>query len=80
MVNDRGQYTMLARLLALNNQVHDLENRLRGESLPGSPLTVDSPADPAQGCSIAQLQEEIDQGVRATLVACWLGMPDDPGP
>ena len=24
--------------------------------------------------SIAQMQEEIDQGVRASLMTCWLGM------
>jgi hypothetical protein len=62
----------LTRLLSLNNRVHDLENQLLqlpvevvgGQVYAGTPGTS----------SIAQMQEEIDQGVRASLMTCWLGM------
>lgn len=69
------QYPALTRLLALNNQVHDLENQLRRETVPqgwrgGSTIfTVCGPS------RIAEMQEEIDRGVRASLTTCWLGMP-----
>ncbi len=71
------QYSTLTRLLTLNNQVHDLENQLLGVTVPpGRPdqvVTVTSPAS----SRIAQMQEEIDRGVRASLTTCWLGMPGD---
>lgn len=73
-MNSSLQYSALTRLLALNNQVHDLENQLLREALPqgrrvGSTiLTVGGPS------RIAEMQEEIDRGVRASLITCWLGM------
>ena len=76
-MNDSLQYHALARLLAQNNQVHDLEGQLQRESVPslyddGNPRRDDAPLN-----RIAAIQEEIDQGVRATLVTCWLGLPGD---
>jgi hypothetical protein len=73
-MNSSLQYSALTRLLALNNQVHDLENQLRRETVPqgrrvGSAiLAVGGPS------RIAEMQEEIDRGVRASLTTCWLGM------
>ena len=65
----------LTRLLSLNNRVHDLENQLL--QLPvqvvGGQVYAESPGT----SSIAQIQEEIDQGVRASLITCWLGMDAD---
>ena len=106
----------LARLLALNNQVHDLENQLKATSVPQMPVprlhefpgrlsatqraTVphvfevgprlfDRDGEPTfaedtavngapSSNDIADMQERIDQGVRASLTTCWLGMSDDP--
>ena len=58
------RYPSFTRLLALNNQVHDLENRLLAE-----PVRVPSLAGPGR---VAELQDEIDRGTRATLALCWL--------
>ena len=68
-----SQHLPLARLLDLNNRVHDIESRMRLEPVP---LGVSSGIDHStpQG-QIAEMQEEMDQGVRASLVTCWLGMP-----
>ena len=76
-MNDSLQYHALARLLAQNNQVHDLEGQLQRESVPllhddSNPRREDAPLN-----RIAAIQEEIDQGVRATLVTCWLGLAGD---
>ena len=64
----------LTRLLSLNNRVHDLENQLLQVELPmevvGGQVYTGTPGT----SSIAQMQEEIDQGVRASLMTCWLGM------
>ena len=68
-----SQQLPLARLLDLNNRVHDIESRMRLETVPlGAPGGA-SPSTP-QG-QIAEMQEEMDRGVRASLVTCWLGMP-----
>ena len=68
-----SQQLPLARLLDLNNRVHDIESRMRLEQIP---LGASSGIDPStpQG-QIAEMQEEMDRGVRASLVTCWLGMP-----
>ncbi len=77
MMNDSLQYSTLARLLAINNQVHDLENELRRESVPTTALLNQSRVEASTLSRIAEMQTEIDQGVRASLVACWLGTVDD---
>ena len=76
-MNDSLQYHALSRLLALNNQVHDLEVQLQRESVPSINQDGHLGRDTAPMSRIAAMQEEIDQGVRATLVTCWLGMSGD---
>ena len=64
----------LTRLLSLNNRVHDLENQLLQVELPVEVVGGQVYAGTPGTSSIAQMQEEIDQGVRASLMTCWLGM------
>ena len=54
MMNDSLQYSALARLLAINNQVHDLENQLRRESLPTTALLNQSSIESAPLNRIAE--------------------------
>ena len=82
-MGDRLEYTVLTRLLTLNNQVHDLENQLMTESVPslwkhpGSVMTSVG-GNRADGVNrIAEMQDRIAQGVRASLPTCWLGASDD---
>ncbi len=70
------QYTALTRLLTLNNWVHDLENELCGVKMPVR-LTSDGNEVEEDVSRIAVLQEQIDQGVRASLATCWLGTETD---
>ena len=64
-MGDRLEYTVLTRLLTLNNQVHDLENQLMTESVPslwkhpGSVMTsvVGNRADGVY--RIAEMQDRI---------------------
>ena len=69
-----SQQSPLSRLLDLNNRVHDIETQMRKE-----PVSLETPGH-APGSTaesqIAAMQEEMDRGVRASLVTCWLGMPD----
>jgi len=71
------QYSTLTRLLALNNQVHDLENQLLGVAVPRGRLDPVVTVNILSSNQIAEIQEEIDRGVRASLTTCWLGMPGD---
>ena len=71
------QYSTLTRLLALNNQVHDLENQLLGVAVPRGRLDPVVTVTVPSSNQIAEIQEEIDRGVRASLTTCWLGMPGD---
>ena len=77
MMNDSLQYPTLARLLAINNRVHDLENQLLREAVPTTALLNQSGIETAPLNRIAEMQAEIDQGVRASLVTCWMGVVDD---
>ena len=77
MMNDSLQYPTLARLLAINNRVHDLENQLLLESVPTALLLNQSSIETVPLNRIAEMQAEIDQGVRASLVTCWMGVVDD---
>ena len=65
--------TVLTRLLTLNNQVHDLENQLMTESIPSSPEHPESLMTSTSANRIAEMQDRIAQGVRASLTTCWLG-------
>lgn len=76
-MNSSAQYSALTRLLNHNTRVHQLDDLLR--QLP-TPVAVAAPAgglleyDPAAN-PIADLQNDIDKEVRASLVACWFAMP-----
>jgi hypothetical protein len=75
------QYAALARLLDLNNRVHDLQNELNRVPLPrGLALPEAGPGEEAWFEVVAlnrvgRLQEQIDRETRASLVTAWLGMP-----
>ena len=81
-MNSSLRQTALSRLLLLSNKAYDLDIQLRNMHLPGGHVDqcgVDQPKfvvfTPGP---IADLQDEIDQTVRAGLVTCWLG--DSAGP
>ena len=65
---------VLTRLLILNNDVHDLENQLRYKKLPRLCLEHHIRFETDKINDIARMQDEMDQGVRASLATCWLGM------
>ncbi len=77
MSNNSVQYSVLSRLLTLNSEIHDLESQLRQEPLPRLRLEHHMRFEADKVNNIAQTQDAIDQGVRASLMACWLGMPED---
>jgi len=66
----------LTRLLTLNNRIHDLENQLRQTNLRMMGAGESAHLEAAGSSQVAQLQDEIDREARASLVTCWLGMPD----
>ncbi len=71
-----SQYSGLSRLLDLNNQVHDLERQILQEPVPLAAAVRNAGEDSPSLSQIASMQEEIDQGCRASLVTCWLALPD----
>ncbi len=76
-MNSSVQYSALTRLLAHNNRVHDL-----GEILSRMPVVLGEEEEDGMGSKgtefnpFQDLQEEIDREVRASLVTCWLAMPE----
>ncbi len=72
-MNNGLPFPALTRLLSLNNRVHDLENQLLRVTLPVEVVGGQVWAGTLAANSIAQMQEQIDEGVRASLVTCWLG-------
>ena len=76
-MNGGLQYSTLARLLTLNNQVHDLENQVLGGVVPYSTSDVTQFDRTEPTSLIAEIQEEIDQATRASLAMCWLGNAED---
>ena len=78
-MNGSLHYSALTRLLTLNNQAHDLENQILMESVPVGARGSMISAQMALGSRIAQIQEEIDRTVRASLTICWLGNSDAEG-
>ncbi|MDE2780166.1 MAG: hypothetical protein OXI91_10900 [Chloroflexota bacterium] len=74
-----AQVSALTRLLSHNTRVHELEDLLL--RLPVSEDMVAEDEDSLDIESeqysnpIADLQEDIDKEVRASLVACWFAMP-----
>jgi len=75
-MNGSLQYSALTRLLALNNQIHDLENQMLTETVPVGARGAIISAQMASGSRIAEIQEEIDRTARASLATCWLGNSD----
>lgn len=71
------QYSALTRLLSHNNRVHDLEETLRQMNAPLIQVAATDEGLYEEGIlsPIADLQEDIDREVRASLVTCWLGIP-----
>ena len=76
-MNGSLQYSALTRLLTLNIQVHDLENRMLAEMVPTAPYANHGDSKFADqmvsGSRIAEIQDEIDRFARASLATCWLG-------
>ena len=73
-MNNSAQYSALTRLLTHNNKVHQLEDLLL--QLPTPLATGGDLWEFGYGANpIADLQEDIDKEVRASLVACWFAMP-----
>jgi hypothetical protein len=80
-MNSSVQYSALTRLLAHNNRIHDL-----GEILSRMPVVLGEEEGDGMGSKgtdfntefnpFRDLQEEIDREVRASLVTCWLAMPE----
>ncbi len=82
-----AQYSALTRLLTHNNRVHQLEDLLLQLPAPvAAPAAGDDAPDFVVGRGtefdaefasnpIADLQDDIDKEVRASLVACWFAMP-----
>ncbi len=77
MSNNSLQSSVLSRLLTLNSDIHDLESQLRKEPLPRLRLEHHIRFEGDKINRIAQTQDAIDQGVRASLMTCWLGMPEE---
>ena len=76
-MNGSLQYSALARVLTLNNQIHDLENQILAVELPSCTVSVSGCHEGESNSRIAEIQEEIDQATRASLATCWLGNTDD---
>ena len=74
------EYSVLTRLLTLNNQTHDLRRQLLSKSVPQDRALLDSKARASAPNPIAEMQEEIDRSVRASLTTCWLGDSSDQEP
>ena len=71
------QYAALARLLAHNNRVHDLDELMREMPLPRDyPQQEDAEYEDLPLNPFADLQDEMDREVRASLVTCWLALPE----
>jgi len=75
--NNSLQSSVLYRLLTLNSDIHDLESQLRQEPVPRLRLEHHIRFETDKINSIAETQDAIDQNVRASLMTCWLGMPEE---
>ena len=75
-MNGSLQYSALTRLLTLNNQVHDLENRMLSVLVPDILVGQVISEQMVAGSRIAEIQNEIDEAARASLATCWLGNAD----
>ena len=77
MSNNSLQSSVLTRLLTLNGEIHDMESQLRQETLPRLRLEHHIRFETDKINRIAETQDAIDQNVRASLMTCWLGMPEE---
>ena len=75
-MNSSVQYAALARLLTHNNRVHDLEEMLNRLQLPVGEAEYNELPQGLRVNPLAELQDEMDREVRASLVHCWLAMPE----
>ena len=75
--NNSLQSSVLSRLLTLNSDIHDLESQLRQEPVPRLRLEHHIRLETDKINRIAETQDAIDQNVRASLMTCWLGMPEE---
>ncbi|MCH7712003.1 MAG: hypothetical protein IIC99_00135 [Chloroflexi bacterium] len=76
-MNSGLSQSALCRLLVLSNRAYDLDIQLRNMHLPGGYSDLWEPAMFTPG-PLADLQDEIDQTVRAGLVTCWLADTPEP--
>ena len=76
-MNSSLSQSALCRLLVLSNKAYDLDIQLRNMYLPGGHGGQRESAAFTPG-PIADLQDELDQTVRAGLVTCWLSDSADP--
>ena len=76
-----AQYSALTRLLSHNTRVHELEDLLLRLPVTEEMAFQDEDSlvieDEKFTDPIADLQDDIDKEVRASLVACWFAMPLD---
>ncbi|CAI8051898.1 hypothetical protein GBAR_LOCUS28397 [Geodia barretti] len=76
-----AQYSALTRLLSHNTRVHELEDLLLRLPITEEMAFMDEDSlvieDEEFSNPIADLQDDIDKEVRASLVACWFAMPTD---
>ena len=74
-----AQVSALTRLLSHNTRVHELEDLLLRLPITEEMVTEDEDSLDIEyeqySNPIADLQEDIDKEVRASLVACWFAMP-----
>jgi len=77
-MSNSTQYAALTRLLTLNNRVHDLEHLLGQVNLKVLGDGLESHFATIGPNQIAEMQEEMDREVRASLTTCWLGIPGWP--
>ena len=74
-----AQYSALTRLLSHNTRVHQMEDLLLNLPVPEESACQDEDSlnigEEQFSSPIADLQDDIDREVRASLVACWFAMP-----
>ncbi len=74
-----AQYSALTRLLCHNTRVHELEDLLLRLPMPEEEVYLDEDSLDLEyeqhSNPIADLQEDIDREVRASLVASWFALP-----
>ena len=70
------QYSALTGLLSHNNRAHDLEEIMKRLVPTEYPYQVDLEYQELPINPFAELQDEFEKEVRASLVTCWLAIPE----